>query len=112
MMGPVKFKQTLSPTAGLFTGHFWGREDTMCFSTYKLYLMHIDSTFKDVRMPWNRKYDKVRGEKTSCAFFVRFRVCFSNQMLLPVPDAHDSTFKDVRMPWNRKYDKVRAMESE
>ncbi|WIA14980.1 hypothetical protein OEZ85_001688 [Tetradesmus obliquus] len=58
MMGPVKFKQTLSPTAGLFTGHFWGRDDTMCFSTYKLYLLHIDATFKDVRMPWNRKYDK------------------------------------------------------
>lgn len=61
MMGPVKFKQTLSPTAGLFTGHFWGRDDTMCFSTYKLYLLHIDATFKDVRMPWNRKYDKVGG---------------------------------------------------
>jgi hypothetical protein len=65
MMGPVKFKQTLSPTAGLFTGHFWGREESMCFSTYKLYLMHIDSTFRDVRMPWNRKYDKVRGEKSA-----------------------------------------------
>lgn len=36
------------------------REDTMSFSTYKLYLMHIESTFGEVRMPWNRKYDKVR----------------------------------------------------
>ncbi|KAF6264384.1 hypothetical protein COO60DRAFT_1698406 [Scenedesmus sp. NREL 46B-D3] len=56
--GPRQVQADAEPHGGLFTGHFWGREDTMCFSTYKLYLMHIGSTFKDVSMPWNRKYDK------------------------------------------------------
>jgi hypothetical protein len=42
-----------------------GREDTMCFSTYKLYLMHIDSTFRDVRMPWNKQYYKVGGKRNT-----------------------------------------------
>eukprot|EP00878_Enallax_costatus_P013134 GHUV01013727.1.p1 GENE.GHUV01013727.1~~GHUV01013727.1.p1 ORF type:complete len:226 (+),score=29.93 GHUV01013727.1:1538-2215(+) len=60
MLGPVKFRQHLSPTAGALMGH-WGNADTMSFSTYKLYLMQIESTFKGVKCPWNQKYDKAKS---------------------------------------------------
>lgn len=32
----------------------------MSFLTYKLFLTNIPATFDGVKMPWNKKYDKVR----------------------------------------------------
>jgi hypothetical protein len=36
----------------------WNDDSTMAYSTYKLYLLHIEATFGGVSHPWNRDYDK------------------------------------------------------
>lgn len=39
----------------------WSADESMCYSTYKLFLCHISSVFQGVRMRWNADYDKVRA---------------------------------------------------
>ncbi|GAB4814268.1 hypothetical protein N2152v2_001314 [Parachlorella kessleri] len=55
MLGPVRFRQHLSPTAGWLMGNM-NDDRSMEYSTYKLYLLHIGSIFEGVRHPWNRQY--------------------------------------------------------
>jgi hypothetical protein len=47
------------PLAVLCLAGQWSAVESMCYSTYKLFLCHISSVFDGVRMRWNVEYDKV-----------------------------------------------------
>lgn len=55
MLGPVRFRQQLSPVSGWLMGH-WTDERTLAFSTYKLFLCHVPELFEGVACPWNRAH--------------------------------------------------------
>ncbi|KAL4430923.1 hypothetical protein ABPG75_006179 [Micractinium tetrahymenae] len=55
MLGPVRFRQQLSPVSGWLMGH-WTDERTLAFSTYKLFLPRAAEIFEGVACPWNRSH--------------------------------------------------------
>ncbi|KAL4426360.1 hypothetical protein ABPG77_004654 [Micractinium sp. CCAP 211/92] len=55
MLGPVRFRQQLSPVSGWLMGH-WTDERTLAFSTYKLFLCNVAEIFEGVACPWNRSH--------------------------------------------------------
>lgn len=85
LLGPVRYKQHLNPTAGMFTGHLWAEPDTMSYCTFKLYLLHIESTFKGVQCPWNRKYDKASASGLLAGVAVILHGCCVAYVHEPAP---------------------------
>jgi len=48
----------------------------MSFLTFKLFLINIPATFDGVKMPWNKKYDKVRPAKLFL-FYLNYLILFN-----------------------------------
>ncbi|PSC68243.1 cytidine deaminase 1 [Micractinium conductrix] len=55
LLGPVRFRQQFSPVSGLLMGR-WNDDNTLAYSTSKLFLVHIEDVFEGVSFPWNRKH--------------------------------------------------------
>lgn len=57
MLGPVRFSQHFSPSAGVLMRH-WNDDRTLDYCTWKIVLCHVDSICQGVSHPWNRQHDK------------------------------------------------------
>lgn len=56
LLGPVRFRQQLSPLTGLLLGR-WADDRTLAFCTFKLFLCHMGSIFDGAPpQPWNRSH--------------------------------------------------------